>query len=68
MTRQNILRGRKPSALTKGGLVKATFSIKPEHLEALRKEAFARAGRNGLLRSDAGEVLREILDAWVRRP
>lgn len=49
------------------GLVKAQFSIAPEHEKALRNEAFRRAQQRGSGRPDASEVLREVLDGWIER-
>jgi hypothetical protein len=48
------------------GLVKATFSIRPEQLVALRKEARRRADAAGTYRADASEVVREAVDLWLR--
>lgn len=52
---------------TAGGNVKALFTIAPEHEKALREEAFRRAAAAGSRKPDASAVLREVLDAWLRR-
>lgn len=51
----------------KRGLVRTIFSVTPEQLEALRAEATRRMVSRGRGRIDAGEVLREALDAWMRK-
>jgi hypothetical protein len=48
------------------GFTKATFSLRPEQLEALRAAARQRADRAGLFRPDVSEVVREALDAWLK--
>jgi hypothetical protein len=40
------------------GLAKATFSIRPEQLVAVRGEARRRADAAGMFRADASEVVR----------
>jgi hypothetical protein len=49
------------------GYLKATFSIRPDQLRAIRAEARRRADAAGAFRADASEVVREALDNWVRR-
>jgi len=42
--------------------------LSPQHLEALQREALARkVRRGGQGKADASEVLRDVLDAWMRR-
>ena len=48
-------------------LVKGQWSLAPAHVEALRAEAMKRAAASGAGRLDASEVLREVLDAWLKR-
>ena len=48
-------------------LVKGQWSLSPAHVEALRAEAMKRAAASGAGRLDASEVLREVLDAWLKR-
>jgi hypothetical protein len=52
---------------TAGGNRKWQFTIAPEHEEALVEEATKRAAARGSRRLDASEVLREILDEWIRK-
>lgn len=49
------------------GLIKGAWSLAPAHVEALRAEAMKRAAASGAGRLDASEVLREVLDAWLKR-
>lgn len=51
----------------KKGLVKTMFSVEPRQLEALREEATLRMQERKVGRIDASEVLREALDAWMKR-
>jgi hypothetical protein len=44
-----------------------TLTLDPDHLSALRAEALRRAREKKSARPDASAVLREILDAWVKR-
>jgi hypothetical protein len=48
-------------------LVKATFSIAPDQLAAVVAEARRRALQRGTARADAGQVVREALDQWMKR-
>jgi hypothetical protein len=54
-------------AATAGGNVKAMFTITPTQEKALREEAFRRAMERGSRKPDASEVLREVLDEWLKR-
>ncbi len=56
----------RPWARTKGGNVKALFTISPEHEKALRDEALRRAYAVRSAKPDASAVLREILDGWLQ--
>lgn len=48
----------------RSGYVKATFSVEPDQLLALQEESFQRAkGR----RPDMGEIVREVLAAWMKK-
>jgi hypothetical protein len=49
------------------GLVPATFRFEPEQLDALRREALRRAGERGSGKPDASELVREAVEAWLRR-
>lgn len=48
-------------------LVKGQWSLSPEHVRALRAEAMKRAEARNSGKPDASEVLREVLDAWLKR-
>jgi hypothetical protein len=48
-------------------LIKGSWSLAPEHVKALRAEATQRAADRLSGKPDASEVLREVLDAWVKR-
>jgi hypothetical protein len=54
-------------ARTAGGDVKGQFTIKPEHDLALREEAARRMQAAGRRKMNTSEVLREVLDEWLRR-
>lgn len=46
---------------------RTTLGIRPEQLQALREVALERAAaRGGAAKADVGELVREILDAWLR--
>lgn len=47
--------------------LKVMFKIAPDQLEALRAEAMRRAKDRQRGRIDASEVLREAVDAWMKR-
>jgi hypothetical protein len=51
----------------KKGLVKAMFSMEAHQLAALRAEATRRMVERGRGRLDASEVVREAVDAWLKR-
>jgi hypothetical protein len=57
----------RPWARTAGGLVKTQVTISPEQERALREEAFRRALAVGSGKPDASEVLREVLDEWLKK-
>lgn len=48
-------------------LVKGQWSLAPTHVAALRAEAMKRALAKGSGKPDASEVLREVLDAWLKK-
>ncbi len=48
------------------GRIKAMFSIEPEQLAALRREAFRRAASEPRGRPDVSAVVREVLAGWMR--
>lgn len=52
---------------TKGGLVQVTLTLDPDHLSELRAEALRRAREKKSGRPDTSAVVREILEAWVKR-
>jgi hypothetical protein len=41
--------------------------LAPAHIAALKREALRRANDRGVLRLDISELVREALDAWLRR-
>lgn len=49
------------------GRVRVFVSMDKQHLAALRAEAFRRAAAADSGRPDVSEVVREALDAWVKR-
>jgi hypothetical protein len=51
----------------KKGLVKAMFSMEPRHLEELRREAARRMVERGAGRVDTSELVREAVEAWLRK-
>jgi carbamoylphosphate synthase large subunit len=51
----------------RSGFVKATFSLDPEQLAGVVAEANRRALARGAMRSDASEVVREAIVAWLGR-
>lgn len=58
-----------PSAPTNSEprFVVTNVRLSPQHLEALQREALARkVRRGGQGKADASEVLRDVLDAWIR--
>jgi hypothetical protein len=52
---------------TKSGNVIKPFAISDQHWEALQRAAFKRAAESGFQRPNASAILREILDAWMKR-
>jgi hypothetical protein len=51
----------------KKGFSKATFSMDPEQLVGLRREAARRMVERGAGRVDASELVREAVGAWLRK-
>jgi Arc/MetJ-type ribon-helix-helix transcriptional regulator len=49
------------------GYQKVTVSLPPEQATALKQEALRRAFTAGGARPDAGEIVREALDAWLAK-
>jgi hypothetical protein len=49
------------------GLIKGAWTLSPEHVKALRAEAMRRAEARNSGKPDASEVLREVLDAWLKK-
>jgi hypothetical protein len=49
------------------GLIKGSWCLSPEHVKALRAEATKRAAARNSGKPDASEVLREVLDAWLKK-
>jgi hypothetical protein len=50
----------------KRGLERAVVALTPEELEVVRDEAIHRMKERKVGRVDAGEVVREAVDTWVR--
>jgi hypothetical protein len=51
----------------RSGLAKAMFSLRPDQIEAVQAEAKRRADAAGAFRADASAVVREAIDAWMKR-
>jgi hypothetical protein len=49
------------------GLTRTVVAFKPQQLEALRAEARRRMRARKVRKIDAGEVIREAVDAWMKR-
>jgi len=49
------------------GHVKVMVSVTPEQLAKLRAEAFRRAAKDQRARPDTSALIREALDAWMKR-
>jgi len=49
------------------GYQKVTVSFTPEQAAALKHEALHRALDAGATRPDAGQIVREALDAWLTK-
>ena len=49
----------------KRGFVRAVVSLRPAQLDAIRDEAMRRMRARKAGRIDAGEVIREAVDAWI---
>lgn len=49
-----------------GKRIGVLYRVELRQAEALRDEAFRRAKQRGSGKPDASEVLREILDSWIR--
>lgn len=49
----------------KKGLKLASYRLRPEQIEALRKEALRRAMAGKPGKPDASELVREAVDAWL---
>lgn len=49
------------------GYQKVMISLTPEQNAALKREALRRALEAGVGRPDAGEIMREALDAWLQK-
>ncbi len=48
------------------GMVKAQYVLERRHVQALRAEAFRRAEERGEGKPDASEVLRQVLNDWMK--
>lgn len=55
--------GRVPQK--KKGLRPALYRLRPDQIEALRREALKRAAERGSGKPDASELVRAALDAWL---
>jgi hypothetical protein len=64
--RANDEAGRAARSPLYRGFTKATFSVRPDQLAALRAEARRRADRSGAFRPDVSEIVREAIDRWLR--
>jgi hypothetical protein len=64
---KNTKKAAAPSEPPEGDLSVSTVRLRKDQWEALRTEAFRRAQERGSGRPDASEVLREALDAWMKR-
>ncbi len=51
----------------RSGFIKATFSIEPGQMEAVRLAAKKRADASGRFRPDASEIVREALALWMKQ-
>jgi hypothetical protein len=51
----------------KKGLEKAMFSMDPGHLRELRREAAKRMADRGAGRADTSELVREAVEAWLKK-
>ena len=49
------------------GLVRTVVALEPRQVEALRAEAVRRMLARKAGRIDAGEIVREAVDAWMKR-
>jgi hypothetical protein len=49
----------------KRGFTRVLVSLDPRQIEVLRREAIRRMRKRKLRRIDAGEVVREAIDAWM---
>jgi len=58
--------GSDGSAGRKRGFVKVMYRLRAEQIEAVRTEAFARAKERRVGMADGSEVVREILDGWLK--
>lgn len=58
---------KEPKVGPRSGHMKVLFAITPAQHETLKAEAMRRAQARGTLRPDASELVREALDAWIRR-
>jgi hypothetical protein len=47
--------------------VKMTYWFDVEQVEALRREAIRRAGEKQSMKPDGSELVREAVDAWMKR-
>ncbi len=51
----------------RSGLVRMVIYVRPEQLGAVVAEAQRRAQERGVVRADSSAVVREALDAWMKR-
>jgi hypothetical protein len=49
------------------GRVKVMVSMDPEQVDALRREAFRAAAEDRRARPDVSALVREAVDAWLKR-
>jgi hypothetical protein len=62
---RDLFPGRKKGR--RSGFLRVMVSVTPEQLAALQAEATRRMRARGSLKPDAGEVVREAIDAWRGR-
>jgi hypothetical protein len=51
----------------KKNLTKVMFSMDPQHLQDLRREAARRMVERGAGRADTSELVREAVESWLKK-
>lgn len=49
------------------GLEKAMFRLEARQLQAIRHEALRRAAERGSMKPDGSEIVREAVEAWLKK-